>query len=104
MKLRISIIALGMSLLVNSGCTSFKSAYVGDEHSHFTNPAKIAAMDNAQAGLPPVAAPPEGPVPTTYGAGGTGVGRMTGLSTEPQFPGSDSTADSSAWGGALSTR
>ena len=91
MKLRISIITLGVSLLVNSGCTTVKSAYNGNEGSHFTNPAKVTAMNNPQ-GLAPVA---EGPVtPDTHAAnpGGTGSGAMTGMS------------DTDTWGGALSVR
>ena len=51
MKLRISIIALGVSLLVNSGCSTVKTAYIGNEQSHFTNPAKIAAMNAQEQGL-----------------------------------------------------
>jgi uncharacterized protein YceK len=102
MKLRISIIALGMSLLVNSGCSTVKSAYTGTEQSHFTNPAKIAAMNAENQGLAPVAEPPPSTPPSSYGAGGTGVGRMTGLSTQPQFQANSGSAAS--WGGALSTR
>jgi hypothetical protein len=91
MKLRISIIALGVSLLVNAGCSSVKTAYNGTERSHFRNPAVVAAMNNQQT-LPPVA---EGPVtPETHSAnpGGTGSGAMTGMSTPD------------SWGGSLSSR
>ena len=91
MKLRISIIALAASLLVNVGCSTVKTAYQGDEHSHFTNPAKLTAMNNPDK-LPPVA---EGPVeqPThSANPGGTGSGVMTGTSS-PE-----------TWGGALSSR
>jgi len=91
MKLRISIIALGLSLLVNSGCSSVKTAYEGNEGSHFTNPAKVTAMTSAQP-LPPIA---EGPVtPDTHAAnsGGTGSGSMMGMS------------NTDSWGGALSDR
>ena len=91
MKLRISIIALGVSLLVNSGCSSVKSAYNGDEGSRFTNPAKLTAMNSDKA-LPPVAEAPV--VPETHSAnpGGTGSGSMTGLSS-PE-----------SWGGSLTSR
>lgn len=91
MKLRISIMLLGASLMLNTGCSSVKTAYSGAEGSHFTNPAKIAAMNNSQS-LPPVA---EGPVvPDTHSAnpGGTGSGSMTGMS----YP--------ETWGGSLSSR
>ena len=91
MKLRISIILLGASLLLNSGCASPKSAYNGYEQSRFTNPAKVAAMNSTQT-LPPVA---EGPVTQdTHSAnpGGTGSGAMTGMSAPEN------------WGGALTTR
>jgi hypothetical protein len=91
MKLRISIIAFGASILLNSGCATVKTAYNGTERSHFTNPEKVADMNSAQP-LPPIA---EGPViPETHSAnpGGTGFGSMTGMS-EPE-----------AWGGSLSDR
>jgi hypothetical protein len=91
MKLRISIIVLGASVLLNSGCSSVKTAYDGTEKSHFTNPAKVAAL-NSPEGLAPIA---EGPVtPETHGAnpGGTGAGSMTGMSS-PE-----------TWGGQLSVR
>ena len=91
MKLRISIIALGLSLLVNAGCSTAKTAYNGYEDSHFANPAKRTAMNNP-SGLTPVA---EGPVtPDTHTAypGGTGSGAMTGMSS-PE-----------TWGGSLSVR
>ena len=91
MKLRISIIALGVSLLVNAGCSTAKTAYNGTERSRFTNPTKRTAMNNSM-GLAPVA---EGPVtPDTHSAspGGTGSGAMTGESA-PE-----------TWGGALSVR
>ena len=91
MKLRISIIALGISLLLNAGCSTVKTAYNGNEGSHFTNPAKRTAMNNSQA-LSPVA---EGPVtPDTHSAnpGGIGSGSMTGMSA-PE-----------TWGGSLSSR
>jgi len=91
MKLRISIIAFAASILLNSGCSSVKTAYNGTEKSHFTNPDKVTAMNSAQP-LPPIA---EGPViPETHSAypGGTGSGSMTGTS-EPEN-----------WGGALSVR
>jgi hypothetical protein len=91
MKLRISIIVLGASMLLNSGCTSVKSAYNGTERSHFTNPSKVAALNNPQT-LAPVA---EGPVePDTHSAnpGGTGSGSMTGMSSPEN------------WGGSLTTR
>ena len=91
MKLRISIIVLGVSLLVNSGCSSVKSAYNGDEGSHFTNPAKVTAMNNPQ-GLAPVAEGPVTPETHTASPGGTGSGSMTGMSS-PE-----------TWGGALSVR
>ena len=91
MKMRISITLLGISLLVNAGCSTAKMAYDGTERSHFTNPAKRTAMSNSQA-LPPVA---EGPVtPDTHSAnpGGIGSGSMTGMSA-PE-----------TWGGSLSSR
>jgi hypothetical protein len=91
MKLRISIIVLGASMLLNTGCSSMKSAYNGTERSHFTNPSKVAELNSTQS-LPPVA---EGPVePQTHSAnpGGTGSGSMAGMST-PE-----------TWGGALTTR
>jgi hypothetical protein len=91
MKLRLSIILLGASLLLNVGCSTAKTAYNGVERSHFTNPAKVAALNNTQA-LPPIA---EGPVtPETHSAnpGGTGSGSMTGMSS-PE-----------TWGGSLSVR
>jgi len=91
MKLRISIILLGASLAFNTGCSTVKSAYNGDEHSHFANPDKVAAEKNPGS-LPPVA---EGPVDQdTHAAnpGGTGSGSMTGMSTP------------NTWGGALSDR
>jgi hypothetical protein len=91
MKMRISIIALGVSFLVNAGCSTAKTAYNGTERSHLRNPAKVAAMNNPNP-LPPIA---EGPVmPETHSAnpGGTGSGMMTGMSS-PE-----------TWGGTLSTR
>jgi uncharacterized protein YceK len=91
MNMRISIMVIGVSFLVNAGCSTVKSAYNGNEGSHFTNPAKVAAMNNSQ-GLPPVA---EGPVmPETHAAnpGGTDVGSMMGMSSPD------------SWGGSLSTR
>jgi hypothetical protein len=91
MKLRISIILFGASLLLNTGCANVKTAYSGTERSHFANPAKVAAMNNP-GNLPPVA---EGPVTQdTHSAnpGGTGSGSMTGMSS-PE-----------TWGGALSVR
>jgi hypothetical protein len=86
MKLRISIITLAASVLLNSGCASVKTAYNGTERSHFTNPDKIAAMNEAP--LPPIAEPP---LTETHSAnpGGTGSGSMTGMSTPD------------TWGGAL---
>ena len=81
----------GVSLLMNAGCSSVKSAYNGNEGSHFANPAKVTAMSNSQT-LPLVA---EGPVtPDTHAAnpGGTGAGAMTGMSAPD------------SWGGKLSTR
>jgi uncharacterized protein YceK len=107
MKLRISIILLGASLLINSGCSSVKSAYNGKEGSRFTNPAKIAALNNpqgAQAGLEPVASGPDAQLDQS---GWTGPYHMTGVSTEPQFQqqtSASSTASEGSWGGALSTR
>ena len=91
MKLRISIIALGVSLLVNAGCSTVKTAYNGTESSHLKNPAKIAALNNSQA-LPPVAEAPVTPETHSANPGGTGSGAMTGMST-PE-----------TWGGALSIR
>jgi hypothetical protein len=91
MKLRISIIVLGASLLLNSGCATVKTAYNGTERSHFTNPEKVAAMNSGQP-LAPIA---EGPVtPETHSAnpGGIGSGSMMGMSS-PEV-----------WGGALSDR
>jgi hypothetical protein len=91
MKLRISIITLAASILLNSGCSSMKTAYNGTEKSYFTNPDKRTAMNNPQA-LPPVA---EGPVMEsthTANSGGTGSGAMTGISS-PE-----------TWGGSLSVR
>jgi hypothetical protein len=91
MKLRISIIVLGAALMMNSGCSSVKTAYTGKEFSHFTNPEKVAEMNNPQA-LPPVA---EGPVvPDTHSAnpGGIGSGSMMGMSSPD------------TWGGTLTTR
>ncbi len=91
MKLRISIILLGASLVLNSGCSTVKSAYNGDERSHFANPAKVAESKNPNT-LAPVA---EGPVEEdthTASPGGTGSGAMTGMSTPD------------TWGGALSVR
>jgi len=91
MKLRISIILLGASLVFNTGCSSVKSAYNGDERSHFANPAKVAASKSPNT-LAPVA---EGPVDQdlhTASPGGTGSGAMTGMSTPD------------TWGGALSVR
>jgi len=89
MKLRISILALGLSLLVNAGCSSVKTAYDGTEDSRFANPAKTAGAGSQT--LSPVA---EAPAPVIHAAnpGGTGAGSMTGT-TMPD-----------AWGGALSTR
>jgi len=91
MKLRISIIVLGASLLLNSGCTTVKSAYNGTERSHFTNPTKIAELNNPQ-NLPPVAEGPVEPQTHTANPGGTGSGSMSGMSN-PEV-----------WGGALTTR
>ncbi len=91
MKMRISIIAVGAALLVKAGCSSVKSAYNGDEQSRFTNPAKVADMNNPNA-LPPVA---EGPVtPDTHAANvsGPGPSSMTGMSSP------------NTWGGNLSDR
>jgi hypothetical protein len=90
MKLRISIIVLGASLLLNSGCSTMKMAYVGKEESHLTNPDKVTAMNNGQP-LMPVAEPPLDPPNHSAYPGGTGSGAMTGMSN----PG--------AWGGRLST-
>jgi len=103
MKLRISIIALGMSLLLNSGCSTAKTAYNGTEKSYFTNPAKRTAMNNPQ-GLEAVA---EGPVtPDTHAAnpGGTGSGAMTGMSIDSQFPAAAAKPADETWGGSLSVR
>jgi len=78
-------------MLLNVGCSSVKSAYNGEEHSHFANPSKVAALKNPNE-LPPVA---EGPVDQdihTANSGGTGTGSMTGMSTPD------------TWGGALSVR
>jgi len=91
MKLRISIILLGVSLLVNAGCSTVKSAYNGNEGSHFTNPAKRTAMNNQQ-GLEPVAEAPVTPETHTANPGGTGAGAMTGMSAPD------------SWGGSLSVR
>ena len=91
MKLRISIIALGVSLLVSTGCSSVKTAYNGYEGSHFTNPTKRTAMNNQQP-LPPVAEAPVTADTHTANPGGTGSGAMTGMSA-PE-----------TWGGALSVR
>ena len=93
MKLRISIVALGLSLLVNAGCSSVKTAYNGEEQSHFTNPAKLASTANTQ-GLPPVAEAPADATPLVPAAnpGGTGGGSMAGT-TMPD-----------SWGGSLETR
>ena len=91
MKLRISITVLAASLLVNVGCSSVKSAYNGNEGSRFTNPAKVAAMNNSQA-LPPVAEGPVAPDIHAANPGGTGAGSMTGMSAPEN------------WGGALSDR
>ena len=91
MKMRISIIALGVSLLVNAGCTTVKTAYNGDEGSRFTNPAKLTAMNNPNA-LPPVAEAPMSSQQNAANPGNTGAGSMTG-STSPN-----------TWGGSLSTR
>jgi PBP1b-binding outer membrane lipoprotein LpoB len=91
MKLRISILALAASVLLNSGCATMKTAYNGTEKSYFTNPEKKTAMNNPGQ-LPPVA---EGPVmEETHAAnpGGTGSGAMTGISS-PE-----------TWGGSLSVR
>jgi hypothetical protein len=91
MKLRISIILLGASLMFNTGCSSVKSAYNGDERSHFANPAKVAEAKNPNT-LAPVA---EGPVEQdthTASPGGTGSGSMTGMSSPD------------TWGGSLSDR
>ncbi len=77
--------------MLNSGCSTMKTAYNGTEKSHFTNPTKVAAMNSGQP-LLPVA---EGPVtPETHSAypGGTGSGSMTGMSTPD------------TWGGSLSVR
>lgn len=103
MKLRISIITLGASLLLNSGCATVKQAYNGNEGSHFTNPAKITALNNNQQALPPVAEAPAAPQPIAANPGGTGAGAMTGLSVQPQFPAPAKPADAS-WGGSLSVR
>jgi predicted HTH domain antitoxin len=91
MKLRISIIALGASLLLNTGCSTVKTAYNGNEGSRFTNPAKLTAMQNPNA-LPPVAEAPVMQDTHAANPGGTGSGMMTGMS-QPD-----------SWGGALSTR
>jgi len=91
MKLRISIIILAASLLLNAGCSSVKSAYNGNEGSRFTNPAKVAAMNNSQS-LPPIAEGPVAPEIHAANPGATGAGSMTGMST-PE-----------SWGGALSVR
>jgi hypothetical protein len=91
MKLRISIILLGASLILNSGCSTVKSAYNGDERSRFANPSKVAAAKNPGE-LAPVG---DGPVDTDIHAanpGGTGSGAMTG------------TSNPNSWGGALSDR
>ena len=101
MKLRISIIALAVSLLLNAGCTTVKTAYNGTEKSRFTNPAKIAAMSNQ--GLPPVAEPPATLETGAANPGGTGSGMMTGMSTVPQFP-AQQTVPAPSWGGTLSVR
>ncbi len=82
---------LGASFLLNTGCTTVKTAYNGTERSRFTNPEKIAEMKGTEP-LAPVA---EGPVtPETHAAypGGTGSGSMTGMSTPD------------TWGGSLSDR
>ncbi|HEX4083770.1 MAG TPA: hypothetical protein VHY22_02575 [Chthoniobacteraceae bacterium] len=91
MKLRISIIALGISFLVNAGCSTVKTAYNGDEQSRFTNPAKIAEAKNPN-GLEPVAEGPVMPETHTANTGGVGINSMTG-SSEPE-----------SWGGSLSDR
>jgi hypothetical protein len=91
MKLRISIILLGASLILNAGCSTMKSAYNGQEQSHFTNPAKMTAMQNPNA-LPPIAEGPVAPDMHAANPGGTGSGAMTGMSSPD------------SWGGALSTR
>jgi len=91
MKLRISIITIGATLLLNSGCSTVKTAYNGTERSHFTNPAKVAALNSPNA-LPPVAEGPVEPETHTANPGGTGAGAMTGMSTPD------------TWGGSLSVR
>lgn len=91
MKMRISIIFLGVSLLLNAGCSTMKTAYSGDEDSRFANPAKKTATTNTQ-GLAPVA---EAPVTSDVHAqnpGGTGEGSMAGESSP------------NSWGGSLSDR
>jgi len=109
MKLRISIILLGASFLINSGCSSVKSAYDGKEGSRFTNPAKIAAMTNPQGAQPGLAPVAEAPTPDAQldSTGWTGPYHMTGVSTQPQFQqqtSASTTASEGSWGGALSTR
>jgi len=91
MKLRITIILLGASLVLNTGCANMKSAYNGTEQSHFTNPAKVAAMNGSQ-NLPPIAEAPVTQETHTASPGGTGIGSMAGTSA-PE-----------TWGGALSDR
>ena len=103
MKLRISIILLAVSLLVNAGCSTVKTAYNGTEKSHFTNPAKVTAMNNQAQGLAPVAEAPALPPPAAANPGGTGSGMMTGMSTQAQFP-SQSNTSGPTWGGDLSVR
>ena len=91
MKLRISIIGLGLSLLLNAGCSTVKTAYNGTESSRFTNPALRTAKTDSQA-LPPVAEGPGVQDVHTANSGGTGSGAMTGMSSPD------------SWGGALSSR
>ena len=89
MKLRISIIVLGASLLLNAGCSTAKMAYEGRETSRFTNPEKVASMNNGQPLLPVAEGPVDPPTHAAY-PGGTGSGAMTGMS------------DTDTWGGPLS--
>jgi hypothetical protein len=91
MKLRISIIFFGAALLFTTGCSTVKTAYSGQEHSYFANPAKSTAANNPSA-LPPVAEAPAPAPGASANPGATGAGAMTGTSA-PE-----------TWGGALSDR
>ena len=104
MKLRISIIALAASLLLNTGCSTVKTAYTGEEHSRFTNPAKIASMSNTQQQtLAPVAEAPESDA--KLDTGWTAPNEMADRSTQPQFQTPSSvTPGAGSWGSSSMTR